>query len=167
MSALHIDAALIEREIAALIDACPEMAEDEQLRADMIEGETDAHGLLSRIIRAALWEAAQQDAIKALAATYGKRRDASAKREEALRAMAFRLMQAADLRKVPLPEATLSIARVAPSVIVEDPDALPAELTRTKVEPDKKAIKERLDAGEIVPGATLSNGGERLNVRVA
>jgi hypothetical protein len=40
----------IEREIERLLIDYPELAEDETLRADMIDGETDAKAVLSRIV---------------------------------------------------------------------------------------------------------------------
>lgn len=50
--------------------------------------------------------------------------------------------------------AAIRVSRSA-SVAVDDLDELPRSLVRTKVEPDKAAIKRRLKAGEPVPGARL------------
>ena len=39
-----------------------------------------------------------------------------------------------------------------------------AQFTRVKREADKAAIKAALEAGEIVPGASLSNGGSTVRI---
>ena len=106
-----------------------------------------------------------QKAIKARVDTIKSRADRYAKAEEAWRRFAFRIMQAAQLRKAELPEATISIRAVPPSAIVTDEAALPEWAWRVKKEIDKTAIKDRLKAGEFVPGAEMTNGSETLSVR--
>lgn len=165
MRKIYIDAALVQRQIASLQEAFPELADDETLRADVIEGETDLHQVLSRIAAAALDAKAMQGAIAERLDAL-KARDASAKRrEEAFRALAHRLMDAAKQRKLILPEATLSITKVAPGVVITQPDLIPESFCRVKVEPNKTAIKEALKAGTSVPGAVLGNGSETLQIR--
>lgn len=50
------------------------------------------------------------------------------------------------------------------AVEVDDVAELPAELTRVRVDPDKRAIKEELQAGREIPGARLLER-ESLSVR--
>lgn len=45
--------------------------------------------------------------------------------------------------------------RTSKAVAITDESALPLSCLRHKVEPDKTAIRERLDAGELVPGACI------------
>jgi hypothetical protein len=78
-------------------------------------------------------------------------------------------METVGLTKMERPEATLSIREAGPSVVYAidfDPEALPEGLRRWKCETDKHAVKAALEAGEVVPGATLNNGGTVLTVRV-
>lgn len=55
-----------------------------------------------------------------------------------------------------------------PSVVVDDPAQVPAEFMRQKpappAEPDRIAIKKRLQSGAEVPGARLVTGKRRLEV---
>ena len=51
----------------------------------------------------------------------------------------------------------VSLAQSQPKVIITDEAAIPGELMRVTREPNKKAIGERLKAGEAIPGACLSN----------
>lgn len=167
MSRLHLDAAAIEREVTDLLAAYPELAEDEELRASALEGETQLHEVLARLVDYAQESACLASAIKERMAGLAARKAAAERREEAARKLIFRLMQKADVRKVPLPEATLSITTVAPSVRILDEALLPARFVRASYSPLKAEIKDALKAGEAVPGACLDNGGERLSVRVS
>lgn len=47
--------------------------------------------------------------------------------------------------------------RKSQAVVVDEDAALPPELTRVKVEPDKVAIKERLKSGMAIEGCTLED----------
>jgi len=73
-------------------------------------------------------------------------------------------MEIAEIRKVELPVATLSIGNKAASVIITDETLLPDNLVRIKREPNKTEIKKALEAGPVA-GAMLSNGGTTLMVR--
>lgn len=165
MNPIQISA--LERQIEDLIASYPELAEDETLRADMIDGETDAAKILSRVVNRmqeadamALAIVQRKNALDARHARYERESDA-------MRALAFRIMNAANVRKMPLPEATLSISTRAPALMISDATQLPAEFTVTKTEtrPDREKIKEALKAGQEVPGAYLTNGSETLSVR--
>jgi hypothetical protein len=68
---------------------------------------------------------------------------------------------------VPLAEATLSISAVPPAVQILDAALIPSRFVRATYAPQKSDIKDALKAGETVPGACLSNGGERLSVRLS
>lgn len=158
----------IEREIESLIASYPELAEDENLRADMIDGETEATAILSRIVNR------MQEAEAMVAAIIKRKNDLDARaarfdrQADAMRSLAFRIMQAANLRKMPLPEATLSIRVNPPSVVINDESQIPAEFTITKTETrvDRAKLKEALKDGATVPGACLSNGSETISIRV-
>lgn len=166
MRPIALDAARVRSEIESLIAAHPELAEDEILRADTIEGSTDAHAVLATILDAMREADALEDAVAARIAALSERRKRIAARSDVLRDLALRLLHAAGRRKLELAEATLSIRAVAPRVEIDDPALIPPALTRTKTEPDKTAIRAALAAGEAVPGAHLSNGGETLAVRI-
>ena len=50
---LPYDVRVLEAELASLLAAYPELADDEDLRRDTIEGETDAFAVLGRLVTAA------------------------------------------------------------------------------------------------------------------
>lgn len=161
------DVANLETMLAELIAAYPELEEDEELRADMLEGETDLHRLLSRLINNERDADALAKAIAGRISDLQARKARAERRKEAMRSLMFRLMKAAALPKLVLPEATLSVGKKAATVEIVDEDALPENVVRITRAPDKKAIADLLKAGEEVPGAKMGEPGESLTVRVA
>jgi hypothetical protein len=140
---------------------------DEQLLADMLEAETGLFEFLMTLMRRALVDdAAVVRGSDAIVTEFRERRDRYERRIEAARTLAFKLMQQANVRKIELPIATLSIRAGQPRVIITDEAALPENCIRVRKEPDKIAIKEQLAHGEPVPGAELSNSEPVLSVRV-
>ena len=115
-----IDPMVFEREIANLLVAYPELADDEVLRHDMLEGSTDLFDGLSRLVR----QIGETEALAAGNADYVmalKARNARLERRtEAFRRLIFKLMEAASLRKAELASATLSIRAGTPKVVVTD-----------------------------------------------
>lgn len=161
-----LEAKYIQDEITALLLAHPELAEDEVLRTDSIEGETGAFEFLSGLIR-------KIDATKALAggtADYIEelrgRKARLDRREHALRSLIMKVMNTASIRKAELSEATLSIRAGQPKVLIINDAEIPDEFMRIKKEPDKTLIKAAMVAHETVPGCVLSNGEPSLAILI-
>lgn len=162
---MRMEAAFVKQKIAGLLAAFPEMENDEILRRDVIEGETEATALLGRLIRATKETEAQADGLGVYMGELGERKARLERRQEAIRKMALEILDAAGLSNFILPEATLTVRNGSPKVIVADENAVPASFTRTKTELNKTAIKEALLAGTIVPGCQLSNSEPFLMIR--
>jgi len=141
-------------------------AEDETLLADMLEGTTDLHEFLTLVVVRILEANAFIHGIDALISEQKARCARIEQRSDAMRALAFRVMNWAEVRKVELPAATLSIRAGQPRVIITDETVLPPNCVRIKREPDKTAIREQLARGEPVAGAALSNSEPVLAVRI-
>jgi hypothetical protein len=143
--------------------------DDEDLIADVIEGETDAMEAVSRLLRWMNERQATAQSLKALEADYAARRKRFEEAVKSARGALARFMDETGLTKIERPEATLSMRQGSPSVIYPadlDPETLPEKFRRWTCEADKAAIKDAMLAGEEVPGLTLSNGGTSLAVRV-
>lgn len=164
---IMLDVQLIELELADLIASYPELADDEELRDDMVEGSTAAFDVLDRILTKFREAEADGNAIASRIDNLASRQAASEKRARAMRRLALRLMTAGDLRSVKLPEGTLSRVKGRESVEVTDETSLPEWAFSVKVDrkPSKTAIKNALDAGIAVPGAERVVGDETLQVR--
>ena len=155
---LDLDTKYVRDQITALLLANSELADDEVLREDMIEGTTTTFEFLSKIVRMIGDNTTLADATCDYIAELQARRDRFTRRNDALRSFIFKIMSSADLQKVQLPEATLSIRTGQPKVILTGDDVwLPDAYVRIKREPNKTAIKDALLSGAVIPGATLSN----------
>ncbi len=164
--AIKLDAEFVRRQIGQLLFNHEELKDDEDLRADAIEGETDAHKVLDRIVAAIHGADAEDSGLGGRLKTLDARRQRARNRKTALRRTAQEIMDAAGMKKLVLTEATLSMKAVPPGVVITDETLLPDDCLRFPApEPNKTAIKERLDRGEEVPGACFGNGGQSLAIR--
>jgi len=139
---------------------------DEQGLANALEGETELHEILAAVVARMCDADAFAVGINALINDLKARRDRFNDRYEAMRTLAFKLMDAAGVRKVELAAATLSIRAGQPKVIITDEAALPPNCVRIKHEPDKIMIRELIDQGVPVAGAEISNNEPVLSVRI-
>lgn len=139
---------------------------DEQLLTDCLNGETEMNEFLANVVDRMQEASAFAGGIQTRMVELEERQGRFERREKAMRELAFKIMCAADVRKVELTEVTLVIAKGNRKLIGEvDPNSLPDNLVRIKREPDKKAIKGELESGRAVPGYELSNAEPHLTVR--
>ena len=162
---LYLDAAFVKAQVARLIEDYPELAEDDGLRADTIEGETDAHRLIERALNERQHSETMAWAIKERETAMAARRVRFERKSGAMEALIKAVMKAAKLDKLTLPEATLSILKPRQLVGIENVDDLPQGFFKTERKADKAAIKAAFDAGEDVPGAIRVIGENGLSIR--
>jgi hypothetical protein len=157
----------LRREIEALVRDNPELAEDEVLRADMLDGQTDFKGVLRALFEVSATSDAVADVLGKRILQLSARRTRFKQRVEAVRGLMLKVLQAADLKKVELPEATISQREGQPQIVGEpDVNTLPNDLVRTIVEPNRVKIREALLNGQDVPGLFLSNAPPSLTISV-
>lgn len=157
------DPLIVRMQIEQLLRDYPELTEDDIPLA--MESETDGVEYLRWIERRRRQAVALADADQIIIDDLKARIDRFNRRDEALRRLMFGLLQATGLRKLELPEATLSIRAGVPKTIVTDETAIPETFIRIKRELDIASIKVALKDGIPVPGATLSNAEETLTIR--
>lgn len=165
MSYLQVDIAAFKAHVAQLLTAYPELAEDEDLRADMIDGETELVPLVERILRMKLDADTMAAAVKARKAEIAERQARYERKADGAKALIKSLMLAADLPKVTLPDATVSITKPRTKVNIIDVDQLPQGFYVTERKAKSAEIKAALESGETIPGAELVLGEEGLMVR--
>lgn len=161
---MKTDIAQLKIQIGLMMDRYPELAEDEDLRADMLEGSTDLHAIMERLLQEEREADGLVESTKSRMDKIAARRASFRNRQQSLRDMMMSIMQLADLRKLKFPEATISITRRGPAVQIIDESLIPNTLCKIKKEPSKTAIKEALTAGFEVPGAVLDNGSETIRI---
>lgn len=139
-----------------------DLVDDERLLLDMIEGETDAFELARKLLDQIEKEEGDKAALTEQMETRKVRRDRCEARIKARRDALAAIMECAGVDKLPLPEATLSLRKVGPKLVVTDAEALPDDLCTFTRKPNLSAIR---DAEVPPPGTALDNGGVSLTIR--
>ncbi|MET3308073.1 siphovirus Gp157 family protein [Bradyrhizobium diazoefficiens] len=161
------EADMLRAEIERLIHDYPEIAEDEVLRADMLDGETALSDVLTDLIRMGEDAKAMRDAAKSRQDDLKARAQRFDRRVEFTRALMLAILDAADLRKVELPEGTVFLRNNPQQIVGEpDPTTLPDDLVKVERKADKTKIKDALKAGRELPGLALSNSPPSVVVTV-
>jgi len=156
----------VKAQIARLLTDCPELREDDEALVMSLNSETDATELVMRLVRKLKENEAYSNGVDIYIKELKGRQEMYERRDIRLRAVLLSIMQAAELKTLPLPIATLS-ARTSRYVIIMEPDKIPLQYRRQPPwEPMKKEIKAALNDGCDVPGCTLSNPEPSLSIRV-
>lgn len=158
---------IIRQTIENLKVSHPELIEDDEAWAATLESETDFNEVLTTIVRRIEDTKALVIGTKDRFEELKARKDRFEHRVETLRELAFKIMSAAEMAKVELPEATLSLRAGQQQLVGEaDPETLLPEFRKVSVTPDRQAIKDALKAGQTVPGFLLSNSQPSLTIRI-
>jgi hypothetical protein len=156
----------IRQEISNLLLQYPELADDDILRADMVEAETKAYDFLHTLENKRQAGLILIMGLKALIEQLRQRLARIERHEEGLRGAMRKTMEAADLKKVTLPEATITLRLGPPHVLITDETKIEDYYWRVKWEPNKTLIGAALKAGQVVEGAVLSNPEPVLTIKV-
>lgn len=165
MSFLKVDIAEFKAHVANLLAAYPELAEDDDLRADMIEAETEIVPLVSRLLRRKLDADTMVSAIKERKGDIAERQARYERQSEGYKTLIKSVMLAADLDKVVLPDATVSVTKPRTKVSIVSVEDLPQGFFATERKPLTAEIKTALERGDEIPGAKLELGDDGLMVR--
>ena len=154
----------LRAKLAGLLAEHPELADDETLRADTLEGATDLNWIVSRLIVTRREDEATEAAMRELAKVYLARAAAAERRADAKTRLLHSLMDAAHLTKIKVVEGTATIVPGRPKVTITDETELPEWAWKANPTPDKEIIRQFLDDGLPCPGAVLSNGAPHLRI---
>lgn len=155
----------VAREINALLAEYPQLAEDDELFRDTLEGNTRFNEIMDRLLS----EMRDNETLaEAAAQRIGKIRERQTRlthRVQFYRGLMHRLLSLTGLKSVALGEAKISVVNSPDKVIITDENAIPDAFCKIIKEPNKTAIKNAIKNGTYVPGATISNGGQTIQVR--
>ena len=111
---------------------------------------------------------ASAEAIKAAEKQMTERRKAIENRAESIRDYLKSNMERTGINKIECPWFTIAIKKNPKSVCIDDANVIPNEYKRQPEppppSPDKKAIKDAIEAGKDVPGAHIEQG-TRLEIK--
>lgn len=124
---------------------------DEQLFHDMMQGESDIDRVASRI-----WEQVARDTetlvgIKERQDALSERKGRIERRVEAGKAAIGEVLRRSHLKKLELPEVTLSVRDGKNKLEIVDKDAVPSTFQRVTYTPDKAAINEAYSDSDSLP----------------
>lgn len=142
------------------------VGDDDEAILGTVEGETNLIEVIALAVDRLAELKSHDEALSHLVKSYNERRDRLQNQGELLRAAISVALEAAGLKRLELPQATLTIKATPPSAVITDEAALPSKFWKpSDPKLDKRAVLAALKDGETVPGATLSNGGTTLQVR--
>lgn len=160
----------IERETEAarclLANVRDILADDEQATLDAVEGETHWLEAIESAVNRVSEVKAHQEAIGVQMKALAARKARFEAQGERIRAAILVAMADLDLKKLELPQATITRKPVPPKAQIINEAEIPARFWKPS-DPtlDKKAVLDALKDKEDVPGAVLSNTSETLAIR--
>ena len=140
-------------------------ADDETL-ADTLEGLTDLSDLLAEVIRSALEDEAFCAALKVRMGEMRERAARLAQRAEKKRHLVGETMAQVDLKRLTLPDLTISLRPGPAPLVVTEEDVIPSAFWKAQPPKlDRQGLSQALKAGQSIPGAVLGNPQPCLSVR--
>lgn len=141
--------------------------DDPKLILDMIEGETDLAEACCVVYGETVEDETLLAGLKATMDELAARKSRIERSIETRRNIILMAMDKAGLGTIKSPLATLSVRDVPPKLQVVDEALIPAAFWKP-ADPklDRAAVAEALKGGTPVPGASMSNGGIGLAIRV-
>lgn len=142
------------------------IGDDQEIIETAVEGETNLIEAISGAVDRMAELDAHAEAIAMQIKALSERKSRFESQGDRIKAAIHVAMSHAEMRKLELPTATLSIRAVPPKAEITDEALVPSQYWKPQ-DPklDKKAVLDALKSKQDVPGASLSNGGETLAVR--
>jgi hypothetical protein len=166
----HVAIKLAKAEIGrvlSILALTPGLEPDEQLKLSCLEGETELNEIVSALLAQNEDDEGDVAKVKEQINTRRERVTRLESRIEARRNAIVSLLDCAQLTKLPLPEATVSVRTLQPRPKVVDAAQLPSAFTIEEIvrKPDIEAIEAAMERGASIPGVVMTNGGASLSVR--
>jgi outer membrane protein TolC len=155
------------RRALAILELCPDLELDEQLKLSTLEGETELTEIVSLLLAENEDDEGNIGQVKSQIQARQERIARFERRIEARKNAIISLMDTANTTKLPLPEATVSLRTLRSRPKVFDPELLPDGFYSivTTRKPDIEAIQAAFERRQPIPGVTITNGGSSLSVR--
>jgi hypothetical protein len=145
----------------------PAMADEELF--DTLDGECQLTDALAQVIDSAENDRTLCDALGQRIEEMRARQKRLEERIEHKREFAATVMESAGIKKLALPEATVTLTPRPAKVIVTDESVIPGQYFVTPEPPlprlDRRKLAEALKYGEDVPGALLGNSRPTITIR--
>lgn len=143
---------LVTREIGQIADELRSLCiDDERLFLDMLTGESSIEEVMRALFNQMEREEGVAEALTVQMAERKARRDFAERRIEKVRDGMLRIMKAASLDKLPLPEATISVRSVPAKLFVAETEAVPADYLKPNPRPDMELVRRDFADVDMLP----------------
>ena len=142
------------------------LPDDDPDKLELLNNEADYSQRMDKAIFVLKESQEFAKSIKSIIESYQIRQKQFNSKAENIKKYIGLLMDAANERSYKSAAGTISYRSVAPSVVVVDEDKVPDNYKKTTITIDKIALKKALQEGKAIEGASLSNGGESLQIRI-
>jgi len=149
--------------IPRLLEMMPDV--DEETLTDTLDGLNDFPELLSWMVRLIGEEQASVEGLKVYIGELTTRKQNAEARIDRMKSVVMEAMEIAGDKSVKLPEATLSVRKGQPKLVVTDEYRIPDTYYESVPKRLDAHIKSDLIEGVTVPGAELSNSPPSLTIR--
>jgi hypothetical protein len=141
---------------------------DEETVRDTIEGETGLHEAIANAVAILTDTEVMAEGLRAKIKEFLARLARYDARVDFTRSAIEQAMVIGELKKLELPDCTLSLSNRAPGLVITDEARVPSVFWKQPPPVlDKAALKAALKDKQDVPGASLSNGSVSFTVRRA
>lgn len=134
--------------------------------ADAIEGETNLHETIRRVMAEVAEAEILEHGLSAMIDEYEARKHRIKKRISRLEACIEQAMMVGEIKRLTFPDVTLTLRNNPPSIEIVNEAEVPAAYWKAR-DPtlDKRAIAAAMKAGAVIPGAVMGNGSQSLQIR--
>lgn len=144
------------------------IGDDEDMQATAVEGETNLHEAINNAMTRLAELNGLMNGIAGMMADLKDRGERLERQRDNIRTAIAVAMEAAGMKRHEGPLATLTLKAVPPKVEIVDEADIPAAFWKPQ-DPklDKAGLLKALKDGQQITGATLSNGGVTLQVKMS
>jgi len=140
---------------------------DEDFIRDTLEGEVDFAEIIDRLLFSIGEDEAACSGIKEHADALAARKSRIEARIEFKRGLILSALEIADKQSMECAAATVSIRSVPSKALIQEESEIPSEYWEPQAPKlNKKSLLSALKENKIIPGATLSNGGKTISIKV-
>lgn len=169
MHPLRNAASLYNHLKAELLKAYPELSPEDETLLGTLEGESNIDNMIASVVRSIIEDELFVEALSQRTKDMRARQERLGKRAQTKRQLVASVMAEIGMKKLVTDDLTISQGFTRPSVVITDETLVPLQFVNSKIviNPDKTKIKDALDTGVTVPGATLSNPQPMITVRTS
>lgn len=150
-----------------LADMADLLGDDAELIANTVEGETNLHDVMQAAFKRIAELDGLMNGVASMIANLKDRGERFERQRDTLRQLLCEAMSVAEVKRLETPLGTASLRNVPPRAEIINEADIPAKFWKPQPPKlDKKSVLDALKAREPVPGATLSNGGVTVAIKM-